>query len=87
MRTGHVDLRKILPKRTTSFDHLTASDIARVFSHLNSVSHLALSGVTSMALAQAVFPKEFFDELGLAPVAIEDICLRLGLITRKKAGA
>jgi IS30 family transposase len=84
---AHVDLRKILPKRITSFDNLTSWDIAKAFSHLNSVPRPALSGATPMALAQAVFPKEFFDELGLAPVAIKDICLRPGLIDGKEAGA
>jgi IS30 family transposase len=84
---AHVDLRKILPKRTTSFDNLTSLDIAKAFSHLNSVPRPSLSGATLMALAQAVFPKEFFGELGLAPVAIKDICLRPSLIARKATGA
>jgi IS30 family transposase len=81
---AHVDLRKIVPKRTTSFDGLTPWDVAEVFSHINSVPRPSLSGATPIALAQAVFPAQFFEETGLAPVPIKDICLRPSLISGKE---
>jgi IS30 family transposase len=80
----HVDVRKILPKGSTSLDELTPWDIATVFSQVNSIPRPSLGGVKPIALAQAQFPKRLFDELGLSCVPTKDICLKPSLLTRKE---
>ena len=81
---AHVDVRKILPKKFTSFDALTQFDVATVFSHVNSLPRPSLGGASPMALAQALFPKDFFDELGLILIPTKDLCLKPSLLDRKK---
>jgi IS30 family transposase len=81
---AHVDVRKILPKKVTSFDVLTPWDIATVFSHVNSVPRPSLGGVAPMALAMAMFPSEFFEELGLTLVSTTMIYLKPDLLDRKE---
>jgi IS30 family transposase len=81
---AHVDLRKILPKKVTSFDLLTPWDIATVFSHVNSVPRPSLGGASPMALAMAIFPAEFFEELGLMLVSTTMICLKPSLLNGKE---
>jgi IS30 family transposase len=83
---AHVDIRKILPKKLTSFDALNAYDMATVFSHVNSVPRPSLGGASAMQLAQAIFPKNLFDELGLELVPTKDICLKPALINDSKKG-
>lgn len=73
-------MRRILPKKRTSFDDLTPFDIAAVFSHVNSIPRPSLGGVSPVRLAKAVFPEVFFDGLGLSEVPVGDICLRPELI-------
>jgi hypothetical protein len=75
-----------LPKKLTSFDALCAYDMATVFSHVNSVPRPSLGGASAMQLAQAIFPKSFFDELGLSCVLTKDICLKPTLINNSKKG-
>ena len=77
---AHVDVRKILPKKRTSLDTLSAWNIATVFSHVNSVPRPSLGGVAPITLAMAIFPKRFFEELGLKQVATTDICLKPSLL-------
>jgi hypothetical protein len=70
----------------TSFDELTPYDMAVVFSHINSVPRPSLAGASPIQLAQAVFSKNFFDELGLDAVPIKDICLKPDLINKDRNG-
>jgi len=77
---AHVDVRKILPKKRTSLDRLSAFDIATVFSHINSVPRPSLGGASPLALAMAIFPKSFFEETGLILIPITMICLRPDLL-------
>jgi len=81
---AHVDVRKILPKKRTTFEALTPWDVATVFSHVNSVLRPSLGGTSPMALAMAVFPKRFFDELGLELIPSKDLCLKPSLLDRKE---
>lgn len=83
---AHVDVRKILPKKLTSFDVLTPEDIALVFSHVSSVPRPSLSGASPIELARAIFPKSFFDELGLSVIPTGDICLKPKLINKNRNG-
>ena len=80
---AHVDLRKILPKKRTSFDSLTPWDMATIFSHLNSLPRPSLGGTSPIALAKAVFPSEFFDELGLIVISTKMIVLRPNLLENR----
>ncbi len=84
---AHVFLRKVLPKKVTSFDSLTPWDIASVFSHVNSLARPSLGGASPLALAMAIFPKNFFEELGLVLVPTTMICLRPSLLNRKENSA
>jgi IS30 family transposase len=77
---AHVDIRAILPKKKTSFDALTQEDVATIFSHINSVPRSSLGGTSPMVLAQAIFPKRFFEETGLRLVAVSEICLKPSLL-------
>ena len=81
---AHVDVRKILPKKRTSFDTLTQFDVATVFSHINSVLRPSLGGASPMALAMAIFPRGFFEELGLELIPTTDLCLKPSLLDRKE---
>jgi len=81
---AHVDVRKILPKKRTSFDALSAWDIATVFSHINSVPRPSLGGASPMALAMAIFPKRFFEEMGLSLIVTTEICLKPSLLDDDK---
>jgi len=78
----HVDVRKVLPKRLTSLDALSAWDIATVFSHVNSIPRPSLGGVAPIVLAKAIFPQSFFEELGLSLISTSDICLKPSLLTK-----
>jgi len=77
---AHVDVRKILPKRVTTLDALRPWDMALIFSHVNSVPRPSLGGIAPIVLAMAIFPKGFFEELGLGIIAISDICLKPSLL-------
>lgn len=80
---AHVELRKILPKKRTSFDALTPWDISSIFSHINSLPRPSLGGVSPLELAMAIFPKRLFEELGLSLIEIGLICLKPDLLNKK----
>jgi len=71
---NHVELRKIVPKGT-SIDALTNFELAEIFSHINSAPRRSLFGMSPMELAMQVFPKEFFDELGLRLIPPDEVTL------------
>jgi IS30 family transposase len=77
---AHVEVRKVLPKRKSSFDRLAPYDVATLFSHVNSVPRPSLGGISPMELALAVFPRCFFEELGLSYISLKDICLKPSLL-------
>ena len=77
---AHVDVRKILPKKRTSFDALTPWDIASVFSHVNSVPRPSLGGASPLSLARVIFPEKFFEEMGLILISTAMIRLKPDLL-------
>lgn len=76
---NHCEFRKIVPKGT-SIDPLTNYELAEIFSHVNSQPRRTLFGMSPMALAMQVLPKEFFDELGLRLIAPDEVILNPTLI-------
>jgi IS30 family transposase len=76
---AHVEFRKIVPKGT-SVDHLTNFELAEVFSHVNSAPRRTLFGMSPMALAMQVLPREFFDELGLRLISPDEVILNPSLL-------
>jgi IS30 family transposase len=78
---SHVEVRKVIPKGT-SFENLTAYDMALIFSHINSVPRKSLGGASPLALAQSVLPKNLLEELGLSIVTSVDIMLKPSLLDK-----
>lgn len=76
---NHVEFRKVVPKGT-SIDSLTNYELAEIFSHVNSQPRRTLFGMSPMALATQVLPKEFFDELGLRLITPDKVILNPTLI-------
>jgi len=74
----HVEIRKVIPKGT-SIDGLSNYDLATAFSHINSTPRRSLFGMSPMQLAGEVFPKEFFEQLGLSLICPDDIILNPSL--------
>jgi IS30 family transposase len=76
---AHVEFRKVVTKGT-SIDALTNFELAEVFSHVNSAPRRTLFGMSPMALAMQVLPKEFFEELGLRLIAPDEVILNPSLL-------
>lgn len=76
---NHVELRKILPKKT-SFEELTPYKMALVSSHINNYPRKSLGGKSPYSLAIKTLPKKLFDEVGINYVAPKDVTLKPSLI-------
>ncbi|MEG0322567.1 MAG: IS30 family transposase [Raoultibacter sp.] len=75
----HVEFRKVVPKGV-SIDALSNHAIATAFSHINSTPRRSLFGMSPMQLATEIFPKEFFDELGLMLIQPDEVILSPNLL-------
>lgn len=76
---NHVELRKIIPKRT-SLEALTNADMAVVASHVNSYPRRSLGGLAPIELATEVLPKDLLDGLGIKRIPPQDVVLKPYLI-------
>ena len=73
---NHVELRKILPKGT-SFDHLSAADVADICSRVNSTVRRSLGNETPFARAKRMIPQFVFDNLGLKEIDAHEVRMRM----------
>lgn len=77
---NHAELRKILPKRRSDFDALSAWDVAVICSHVNSYPRKSLGGATPYSLASQIIPSCLFEHLGIERVQPDEVVLRPNLI-------
>jgi len=70
---------KIVPKKT-SFEKLTAADMADIASHVNSYSKKSLGSKAPLDLAACVLSKNLLEELGIRRIAPDDVDLTPNLL-------
>ena len=78
---NHEYIRKICPKGT-SFDNDSQEDIQRIMSHINSTPRQSLGGMSPMALATLMLPKELLDYFGLTEIPRDEIILTPELLKK-----
>ncbi len=78
---NHEYIRKICPKGT-SFDNYTQKDINLMMSHINSSVRDSLGGLTPMALAKLMLPKELLDYFCLQEIPSDEIILTPALLKK-----
>lgn len=77
--TNHKLIRYILPKKT-SFENLVQPDICLMMSHINSYPRESLFGQTPYSIASRIFPKEFFNLVGISKIEFNDLDLTPSLL-------
>lgn len=78
---NHEYIRKICPKGT-SFDDYSQKDINVMMSHINSSPRQSLNGLSPMALAKLILPKELLDCFGLVEIPADEIVLKPELLRK-----
>lgn len=78
---NHEYIRKICPKGT-SFDDYSQKDISLMMSHINSSPRQSLGGLSPMALAKLMLPKELLDCFGLVEIPADAIVLTPALLKK-----
>lgn len=78
---NHEYIRKICPKGT-SFDDYSQKDISLMMSHINSSPRQSLGGLSPMALAKLMLPKELLDCFGLVEIPADEIVLTPALLKK-----
>jgi len=76
---NHVEIRKIIPKRTC-FEKLTPADMADIASHINSYSRASLGGKAPIDLAACMLPENLLAELGIRHIDPDEINLTPALL-------
>jgi IS30 family transposase len=76
---NHVELRKILPKKT-SFHALDAFTLATICSHVNSTIRKGCGNVSPIEMAMLCLPQALFDNLGLEHIPAKDVISAPGII-------
>ena len=77
---NHEELRRILPKRRSTFDALTFADVSLVCSHVNSYPRRRLGGRSPIELAALVLPDGLLESLGIGRVPLDEVVLRPRLV-------
>lgn len=78
---NHEYIRKICPKGT-SFDSFLQEDICLMMSHINSSPRQSLGGMSPIALAKLILPKELLDHFGLVEIPSDKIVLTPALLKK-----
>lgn len=78
---NHVYIRKICPKGT-SFDNMTQKEISLMMSHINSSPRESLGGLTPLALARLMLPKQLFDFCHVLEIAPDSVILTPELLEK-----
>ena len=74
---NHEGLRRILPKKRSDFDKLSASDVAVCCSHVNSCPLARKSGAfRPIEAAAAVVPRHLLDALEIERVPADEVTLK-----------
>ena len=85
--TVREELRRILPKGRTDFDALTAQDMARIMSHVNSYRRKSIDWFAPIDMARAVLPADLLDGLGVERIEPRDVNLTPGLVPHAQANS
>ena len=78
---NHEYIRKICPKGT-SFDNYTQEDIYLMMSHINSSARQSLGGLTPLALAKLMLPKELLDFFQIKEIPNDEVILTPALLKK-----
>lgn len=78
---NHEYIRKICPKGN-SFDDCSQEDITRMMSHINSAPRQSLGGLSPLALAKLMLPKELLNCFGLSEISSDEIILTPELLKK-----
>ncbi len=78
---NHVYIRKICPKGT-SFDDMTQEDITLMMSHINCTPRQSLGGLSPLALARLMLPKQLLDHLAFHEIPTDEIILTPELLKK-----
>lgn len=80
---NHEYIRKICPKKTTTFDRLSQEDVNLMMSHINSANRESLGGLSPFKLAKLMLPEKLLKHFGLKEVAPDEIILTPALLKGK----
>ena len=80
---NHEYIRKICPKKLTTFDRLTQDDVKLMMSHINSACRESLGGLTPFALAKLMLPKELLEYFDLTEIPADEVILTPALLKGK----
>jgi IS30 family transposase len=80
---NHVELRKILPKKT-SFQSLDELTVAKICSHVNSTIRKGCGNVSPIQMAMLCLPQALFDNLGLEHIPAKDVISAPGILYKPK---
>ena len=81
LEKNHEYIRKICPKGT-SFDDYSQKDINLMMSHINSSPRQSLGGLSPMALAKLMLPKELLNFFSLSEIPADEIVLTPALLKK-----
>lgn len=77
---NHREMRKIIPKKVTSFENFTQSDITLMMNHVNSYPRGILGGKCPYDISMAVLPEDFFILLGLEKIPTKEVVMKPKLL-------
>lgn len=80
---NHVYIRKICPKGKSTFDRLTQNDVALMMDHINNAARESLGGLSPLALAKMMLPRQLLDALDLKEIPSDEIILTPALLKGK----
>ena len=80
---NHEYIRKICPKKTTTFDRLTQADVNLMMSHINSANRESLGGLSPFKLAKLMLPEKLLEHFGLKEISSDEIILTPALLKGK----
>jgi IS30 family transposase len=80
---NHRLIRRIIPKGT-SLDGLTAEDMAKVMSHINSMPRASLGGKAPISLAKGNLPEKLFETFKIEFILSDEIILKPKLLGLSK---
>ena len=77
---NHREMRKIIPKKVTSFEDFTQADIVLMMNHVNSYPRGILGGKCPYDISMNVLPEDFFILLGLEKIPTKEVIMKPKLL-------